>query len=179
MSLVLPTFNGFIQPASGGSSFSNTYSVEFDGTDDYAALGSTITLSGNKSISFWANFDSFSAQQGFAGRTASKYTIMWNNATSIFVRFGATPIAYTVSSISTGVWNHYAFTGDGTDFKLYINGILEASGTEYGDVYITMIGAVFSGYAHLNGKLDEIGLFNSTLSASTSRQFTTAEYLRI
>ena len=74
------------------------------------------------------------------------HTILHNNSTSILVRFGATPFLYTVSSISTGVWNHYAFTGDGTDFKLYINGSLETSGTDYGSVYITMIGAALSGY---------------------------------
>tara|TARA_R110002020_G_scaffold445752_1_gene657701 strand:+ start:242 stop:946 length:705 start_codon:yes stop_codon:yes gene_type:complete len=151
-------------PSGGGGAYENTTSVEFDGSDDYAALASTITLSGNKSISYWAKLDAFNS--GFAGRNASHYTILHNNSTSFLVRFGSTPFLYTVSTISTGVWNHYAYTGDGTDFKLYINGSLETSGTDYGDVYITMIGAVTPSYANFNGKLDEIGLFNSTLSAS-------------
>ena len=160
---VLYVFDGSAwQPFPFTASFSNTFSVSFDGVDDYAAVPSTITLSGNKSISYWAKLDAFNA--GFAGRNTSHYTILHNNSTSILVRFGATPFLYTVPAISTGVWNHYAFTGDGTDFKLYINGNLEASGTDYGDVYITMIGAVTATYANLNGKLDEIGLFNSTLS---------------
>jgi hypothetical protein len=150
-----------------GDKFLNQYSVDFDGTDDYAALSSNITLSGSKSITFWAYIDTFSGgQKGFAGRNAYHYTILFNHHTSLLVRFGATPVAYTVSSISTGAWNHWAFTGDGTDFKLYKNGSLEDSGTDYGDVIITMIGAVASGTAHFSGKLDEIGLFASTLSAS-------------
>jgi len=160
-----PTFSTDLP--GGGASFSNSHAVSFDGTDDYAALSSNITLSGSKSITFWAYIDTFSGgQKGFAGRNASHYTILFNHHTSILVRFGATPVAYTVSSISTGAWNHWAFTGDGTDFKLYKNGSLEDSGTDYGDVIITMIGAVASGTAHFSGKLDEIGLFASTLSAS-------------
>jgi len=151
-------------PSGGGGAYENTTSVQFDGSDDYAALASTITLSGNKSISYWAKLDAFGS--GFAGRNASHYTILHNNSSSFLVRFGSTPFLYYVSTISTGVWNHYAFTGDGTDFKLYVNGSLEASGTDYGDVYITMIGTVTPSYANFNGKLDEIGLFNSTLSAS-------------
>ena len=82
----------------GGGAFSNSQSVEFDGSDDYAALGSTITLSGNKSISYWAKLDAFNS--GFAGRDAYRYTILHNNSTSFLVRFGATPILYTVSSLS-------------------------------------------------------------------------------
>ena len=53
MSLVLPTFSGFVQPASGGGgAFANALSGSFDGTDDYATatLGSQV-FDGDFSIS--------------------------------------------------------------------------------------------------------------------------------
>lgn len=48
-------YNSFEIPAGGGSSFTNVYSVAFDGTDDHIDLGSgsTVADGGQFSFSFW------------------------------------------------------------------------------------------------------------------------------
>ena len=152
----------------GGGVFTNGASVDFDGADDYATPASTITLSGNKSITFWAYFDTVTGQKAAAGRDGvNYYTILFNGSSSVVVRFGATPVAYSVPALSATTWTHFAFTGDNSDFKLYINGSEAASGTDYGDVILAIFGSInTSGYGAFNGKIDEFACFNSTLSPS-------------
>ncbi len=63
MSLVLPTFSGFVQPAGGGGgSFANTLSGSFDGTDDKLSIPTnTFNLGdGLFSFSLWFNANSLS-----------------------------------------------------------------------------------------------------------------------
>ena len=46
-----------IPEIAAGSSYSNTYSLSFDGTDDGIELGSTINLATTNTISIWVKRD--------------------------------------------------------------------------------------------------------------------------
>lgn len=156
----------------GVGPFSNTYSLSLDGTNDYAAIGTSFSaLSGNKSFCGWFNFNSVYNQSiwGRAGATNySHYGLMLVNPGTLRLDLaGGVSRTFTISpGIATGTWSHIALTGDGTDLKLYINGSQVSSTLVDGD---WSIGNFFNtgGYYYFAGLADEIGLWTgTTLSAS-------------
>jgi hypothetical protein len=152
------------------SSFSNAYNVELDGVDDYATISSTFSaLSGNKSITGWFYFDSTTSQTIFAKVGASSFSHegwLLLTATNIRFRVGSTRHIFTVPALSTGTWYHLAVTGDGTDLKLYINGVQQGGTKVDGD---WSIGEFFKTqiHYHFNVYVDEIGLWTGTTLSSS------------
>ena len=70
MSLVLPTFSGFVQPAGGAvGPLSNTLSGAFDGTNDAIDCGVLSAYQGaaNMSLSLWFKPDVFGRWPGYRG----------------------------------------------------------------------------------------------------------------
>ncbi len=160
-------WRGFANEAS--ASFSNDYSLSLDGTNDYATIGSTYSISGNKSISGWFYFDSVATRTIFSPVGASHYSSQgWFilNAGSIRFRAGTTLHTFSVPSLTTGAWHHLAVTGDGTDLKLYINGTQQGGTKADGD---WSIGTFFRThtYYYFDGKVDEIGLWTGTTLSSS------------
>ena len=150
-----------------GGSFSNLRSVEFDGTDDHATPASTITLSGNKSISFWAKLDKTTGLQNFTSPNGTQYGIVTNTNIVVYIRTsgGVRTFSFSGSPWSAGVWNHWAVTGDGSDLKLYINATAVGGTQTDGDILIAKFFAI-TGFYFVDGKIDEFACFNSALSAS-------------
>lgn len=154
----------------GTNPFVNAKSLSLDATDDYATISSTFSaLSGNKSICGWFYFNSVTTQTIFGKVGASSFSHegwMVTNAVSVRFLAGSTRHIFTVPAISTGAWHHLAVTGDGTDLKLYINGVQQGGNKADGD---WSIGEFFRTQIHyyFNGYVDEIGLWTgTTLSAS-------------
>tara|TARA_R100001224_G_scaffold91663_1_gene60934 strand:- start:159 stop:863 length:705 start_codon:yes stop_codon:yes gene_type:complete len=149
-----------------GGSFTNLRSVEFDGTDDHATPASTITLSGNKSISFWAKLDD-TAPQNFTSPNGTSYGMLSLNNSTVYIRTsgGVRTFSFSGSPWSSGVWNHWAVTGDGSDLKLYINANAVGGTQTDGDILIAKFFAI-TGFYFVDGKIDEFACFNSALSAS-------------
>ena len=189
MSIILPSFAGIVGPSSsggggGGAAWNNnTYSVDLDGTDDVIDVGhiTAINSASNISISGWFNASSFphssfnSLWGGGAGynQHTSRFWLSCNNGSSFTIYFG-TSTNFTFSySISTGTWYHVVFTLDGSTAKLYVNGsqagstvttapsLTSASGNNF------EIGGNPTYRPYLwDGLIDEVAIFNSTLSAS-------------
>jgi len=75
--------------------------------------------------------------------------------------------------ISAGQWYHAAFTYDGSQMKLYLNGVLVDTHSRSGNIPTNNAKLTFGKEAHtdpfiyaLNGLIDEIEIFNRALSAS-------------
>jgi len=155
-------------------------------TVQYVSVPSSsfLNIYGTHSVSFWVKLTTL-PPTGKAYYVVSK----WTNAAEhkqininadgkvFYYLFGTTAGSGVTSTaaLQTGVWTHVAATYDGAAMKIYINGALSAStpanndvGDSNGTLYLgnnPQIAATNSG-ANFNGQLDELGWFNSALSAS-------------
>lgn len=148
MSLILPTFSGFAQPAGGGV-FSNTLSGAFDGTDDYLNPSDTFStlFGGTFGISVWyktpssftgvdgmiiSNF--FASSKGNVelritgtSSSAAKVGLWHSTAITLSPPYNAYGKETGDTALSTNTWYHLCWATDRpvsgtTSSKLYING---------------------------------------------------------
>ena len=171
MTFILPSFGASaisaVPGGGGGGTFTNTYSVDFDGSNDYMAV-TGITLSTAKTVSFWIKLDSTATDDVlFGDNTGNYYPYMPNNQlVRISDRFSLGTLDLTAThALSANTWHHLVIVGDGTNAKLYKNGVYRATDSDIGPGALTQIGgASLNGSRFLNGKLDEFSVFNSALS---------------
>jgi hypothetical protein len=171
----------------------NQYSLDFDGSNDYVEIPAASELSftdgsGNDSafsVSAWVYIDSLSnftlLTKGVYNSTGEYHVRMTGGQRMqlVLYRGPAYEACFIDQSLSIGQWYHLAFTYDGrggtsaNDGILgYLNGSLSAvSRVGYGS-YSGMISSSAPLYIgknstnYSNGKIDEVALFNSALSAS-------------
>ena len=172
--------------ANEGGAFSNAYSVELDGSNDYINIphDSSLTIAGDLSISAWVYRDS--TETGYTsiitkrGSTGSNTTyqfyldrisdggkLRFYNGSSANSPSGGT-------TVPTNQWAHVAITidsGVSNGTKWYVNGTAESSTNTFtinksntDDATIGRLGSASNYYS--KGKIDEVGLFSSVLSAS-------------
>lgn len=151
------------QPDAGP--FSNSYSLNFDGVDDYLTLASEITLTAPFSLSFWikpGNDHVFLT----ATSTGSSYIYFESNGN---VKFREGSDEVTTTTYTTNIWQHFAFTVDGSNnLEVYKNG--SATGpyplSQSIDFKFKDVGRYKANTHFLNGYSDELSVFNSALSSS-------------
>ena len=165
------------------AAFSNVYSVNFDGVDDYVDCGNVTSLNGlaNGSISMWFK-TSNTAGQIFMAKWASGqqqfYAILYPN-TRIDVYGTSIGFRSTDSmALADGNWHHLAITLEGgltgnQRFKVYVDGTAltnlgfsgpTAFSTSTSDLLIGKRNAY--SFSEWNGNLDEVAIFTKTLSPS-------------
>ena len=171
--------------------FSNYYSTDFGGLNDYVNLGDSDSFSfGNGStdsafsISAWIYRDG-TTNDGIVAKDASSnrewafyiYSgtlrmVLFDNSSGGYIgrRYGST--------ITNGEWHHVAATYDGggaaSDIKLYLNGTQVDNQDNSSGSYTAMenkgaevrIGSKESDPLYFDGKIDEVAIFDSELSAS-------------
>ena len=173
------------------AAFSNAYSVDLDGSNDYVDCGGNADFSftdgaGNDSafsISAWVKLDS-NIRARVAGKGNTEWLfgtdssgrfnmILWSNdGTSAYLQKFST-------ALSTGSWHHILCTYDGSNtaagINLYKAGSLVSSTVGNAGTYAGMAsqqGSLRLGQWELNssvmnGLIDEVAVFNSELSSST------------
>lgn len=172
--------------ADEASSFSNSYSVSFDGSNDYIEIphASSLTISGNLSISAWVYRDS--TDTGYLPILVKRSGVVTDTTYQFYLdliseggllRFynGATVASPSGgTSIPTNQWAHVAITiesGVTNGTKWYVNGTAESSTSTFtinkSNTVAATIGRLgASSFNYGKGKIDEVGLFSSALSAS-------------
>ena len=163
------------------NSFNNIYSPNFDGVDDYVALGvSGMSACKNTgTISAWFKLDT----TGVSGDIMRLYEdinnnirIFYHNSTAelrcSYKAGGTTTTAVTTDTVEgDGLWHHVAGTWDSSgNVSLYLDGTLKQansiSGTFTGSFTAAAIGNNADGASYWIGNIDEVSLFNDELSAS-------------
>ena len=148
---------------------------DFDGSTDFitvpgVSLGTTCTFS------CWVNFDSFSLTTGIVfGETAGKYAIYAPNSTTISANFGpsfgAGGHAFTVPTMSTGVWYNIVLTKTGANGELFFNGQSQGTTTNFGSNSFTLnlLGCERQTGAtryYVDGKISNAAVWDSDQSAN-------------
>ena len=180
--------SGLVVGAGGGAPFLNTYSLSFDGVDDYVDCGNISQLNGvtEASWSIWAA----------KGGTADYYLMSCYSSTSslrqyLFHQYSDKLYIYLVNSGGTlrlmnridytfniDEWYHIGIVYNESEVsnadkvKVYINGILQINQTTgfaltslRSTTAITSIGrAVDFTTKEYNGKIDEVAIFDSALT---------------
>ena len=164
--------------ARGGvlSGLTNTYSLEFDGTDDYVATSGDGTLA-DATYSFWAKSTETGSNYGVFGHgsdTIGAFHLNVGNAPFLTIG-GATNTRRfwtDVTAQDDGNWHHWAVYIDGTsivDSKLYMDGDLQSatstSGTTTIASYTSNLTIGGSTGSFFEGSIDEFAHWNKELSA--------------
>ena len=159
--------------ANDAVSFSNTYSVDLDGANDYIQLGndSSLSISGALSITAWVKFDSLTGYPMILSKRAGASSHAYQfYSTGSKINYNNGTIVQSSGTITTGTWTHIGVTFDGSGgVSFYINGssagtATAASSNPTNSGSLT-IGKAYNGN-YFNGKIDEVALFNSALSSS-------------
>jgi len=148
----------------------SNYSMEFDGSGQQIEA-STLSVTGNWSVSMWVNSNSTAYQTAMQ---LSSATTTGAQDSTIFIRNtfisnlwgfydGASTLAGSV--LNTGQWYNLVVTKNGTTYTLYLNGTQENQGT-LNNINITdlLIGRRSNNNFYFNGKIDQVTVFDYELS---------------
>jgi len=148
--------------------------LQFDGVDDYVALGRATTLMLDKiSVESWFK----TSQSGTIYRFSSYAESLYISAgTPCFYIFNSSAYPFTACGTTQVVdnnWHHAVGTYNGTTVSIFVDGVLQnstAAGTIYYDNLGTDRAAIgrngeFSN-AYFNGSIDEVAIYNRSLTAA-------------
>jgi len=177
MTFILPSIGGGIiaSPTAPPAWNNNTYSVEFDASDDYLSItqDSAINISGDITLSAWVkrntttSYNSIFTKRQVLGSINYQLTINNSNGQLGLGHSGGF-IYNTTTTLSTSTWYHVAVTVSGSTAQFYVNGVAEDSFTGVSITATTqdlIIGATV-GYNYFGGNIDEASIFNSALSST-------------
>ena len=162
----------------------------FDGSNDFIQVADNDILSltfNTFCISFWININSFTKNMGIlakrtlGGVAASNWeynmqirssnesyeTYLWNSAGNCGVFSGPNAIV-----TKSKIWVNYILTSDGSNIKLYKDGILVDQGTKLttcsfsnGTGPLTIgVGGGWNESVYFNGLIDDVRIYNRSLS---------------
>lgn len=189
MTFILPSFGASaisaVPGGGGGGAFTNTYSVEFDGTDDYVTMGapSSLDITGDMTLSIWVNTDQNTQYTGlFSKRNGSGrqfYFYLRNDSGNKNLSLQTEPSGGSLSSMNTSsnpvtlnTWHHVATvinSGVTNGTTIYVDGNAVATGTmtlASNSTAPLIIGSSTGTGNFFEGLLDEAAIFNSALSTS-------------
>jgi hypothetical protein len=167
-----------------GPTFSSN-TIVFDGVNDYIniAHNSIFNITTSISFNFWfkstrtvdsyistKSEDSFYICVGPVGQTANKMSFYLNGTTGGWLQ--------SVSDVSTGNWINTSLTWDGTTSRIYLNGVLDNSGSRPGTISTgtsgitlgTRLNAFNNIVGTLLGSLSSFSIYNRVLSISEIQQ---------
>ena len=162
--------------------------LDFDGSSNHVALGdpSPLNFQGDSALSVtgWVKLDDTQnwpvliAKQAGADPTG-QYAVQVgsgsNNKPSLYLNTGSWNMTVEANEVlAAGSWYHIAATYDGTNSRIYINGALDNSassqtgpidGDEFDPIQIG-----FANGVRMNGLIDDLRVYNRTLTAAEVKQ---------
>ena len=159
----------------------NAFSFTGNGANSVRIPNSASLQSSLLTVEYWIYFNSVQNSVNVTKRSSSGAGDAWQVGISYSAgTFNLQFVGYTASGLfdwyspalssPVGVWTHVAATYDGSTIKGYINGTQVLSqavalqlSTRNADIYV---GAYPTGVFPLDGKVDELSIYNRALSAS-------------
>ena len=165
----------------------NKGTIVFDGSNDYVSETSGLSdslLQGDWSISFWANFDVVNTGNSTNdkpllqhGSSSTRNGLHLTNRRGIMLFGLYSDDMDSIQSLTADTWYNFVFTLNNTSYlkQIYINGLLDASGTG-GGAYTgtgsnTRIGGkvMFFG-SYFDGNMSNVSAYNRVLTATEVKQ---------
>jgi len=163
----------------------NLGSLTFDGVNDYATIpdDDIWNIGSAKTWEMWINMNSvvnntlpfgkgnqwwFSVGYTFLGGTSGQFNWLAYDGSWSTLNTGVT--------ISTSTWYQLVTTWDGTYFRFYANGNLEATSSDLSaktwsdSAYSVDVGGFSGGSSYVNAKIPIIRIYDQTLSAPQVQQ---------
>jgi hypothetical protein len=144
------------------SKFGET-SMFFNGTTDYLSVPTNASFDQNVifTVEFWAYKTGAGTGNGYlyAQNTHSFLTILFNATNNVLIDKSSVGIQITSSStFASNAWHHIAMVYDGTNTRLFVNGVLQGtmSGGGLASATTLTIGAYLSGSNFFQGYIDEL-----------------------
>ena len=153
------------------------YSLDFDGTDDYISLTDAPEFDVKKmTISAWIKTSKTSTQYISERNNATYYFATGVSSQKLCIYINSVAASWDCSnaSVTDGNWHHVISTWDGTNKKLYIDGILDSTfagsggdisaSTEAINIGVRITLGTPSGY--FDGQIDDVQIFNYALNST-------------
>jgi len=146
--------------------------LSLDGAGDYVSLSPVGALAGNNAtVSMWINMSELGSawnpiltQSNLSGDGYYLYTWAGEPTFSV-VSGGAGASASSSESVHWNEWHQLAGTNDGSNLRLYVDGVLKGSGSSAGKTGVS--DSAYIGYAsstYYYGVLDDVRVYNRALS---------------
>jgi hypothetical protein len=156
----------------------SVYSLDFDGVDDYVEIPDASELDvTNISLSYWVKFDTLANVGTISKREQFNidyaYSSGLNGSNQIFFGVstdGVNTTTVTTAAVSVNTWYHVVGTYDGSDVKIYLNGVESSSASETGSIHNSSISLKIGATndpaaAFLNGKISDVRLYSDALTS--------------
>ena len=151
------------------NNYNSAYNVQ-----PYTRLGKSKPISnfGNVTFAFWiytsSGSDNILFETGGNPATTGFNLYLQNYVPKICLQYVTYNVTNANSAIGQNTWYFIAFTKQANVFKMYINGVLTSQGTSNSNPYDTnvyfTISAGITGTVGFSGNIDDLGIWNRTLS---------------
>ena len=160
----------------------NTYSLDFDGTNDYLDPGTNFqsTFQSDFTISTWFKDEATSGTKGLYGIRGSSDMLSYteSNQITVWVKYNGTRKIATFNHTRDSDWHHYAVklnqNGSNMEIRAYLDGVLKlftsptnTMSSWSSTANITIGARNYDSYPpdiFFQGKIDEFAIFGSALS---------------
>ena len=177
--------NGAVEGASYVDNPTMGQALSFDGVGDYVGCGNDTSLNITNAITIeaWVKPSGFPTNPDhstIATKAVAYYFQVDGDGYLRVYQYGTNPTGYHSSNnpISLDVWQHVAYTYDGSNVKMFINGVLDTTIPVTGTINTSTMhlgigmnldasGNPYTGYhRQFQGEIDEVRIWNRALDAS-------------
>jgi len=150
----------------------NGIGLSFDGVNDYVALANNLPNLTDFAVEFWFTKCNAARGHAFSSGSSSSNNLMFDfndGGYGVWVYWMSNGAKYvrTATTYNDGNWHHLLVTRSGSAVTLYMDGVSKATTTDSTAIVAgsIRIGDNYGSYPW-NGSLDEVAIFNRSLSTS-------------